>query len=74
MLDGYTLDIELANGNTILFSIKERFSEPAFSALLENDKILFPQTDGESVFWCNGPRITIDEVLEILIKQESRGI
>jgi len=63
-LDGIRLNVELSNGNMILFDMQPFMRDPQYAALIEENRILFPKTDGSRIFWRDGPSITIDDLLE----------
>ena len=65
-LDGNTLDIELGNGSSILLRLGPLLELPGFEELYEDDRILHPKTDGSAVYWRDGPRISIREIITIL--------
>ena len=68
-LDGNKLDIELSNGSLILFDMHPLMAEPDFAALLEDDRILYPRTDGSRVYWQswqNGPSITVERLMQLI--------
>ena len=65
-LDGDRLDVELSNGNTILLYAKLIWELPGFEALREDDRVLYPKTDGNDLYWQGGPRLNIQEIITIL--------
>ncbi len=65
-LDGNCLDIELSNGNLLLLSLQPVMQYPEFKELLEDNRILYPKTDGNSVFWKNGPSISIENLIKLM--------
>ncbi|MDL2237816.1 hypothetical protein LJC56_08325 [Christensenellaceae bacterium OttesenSCG-928-K19] len=67
-LDDDTIDIELSNGNLILLDMKSLMATPEFAMLREDNRLLYPKTDGCSVFWKDGPRISLDEAIGLLKK------
>lgn len=73
IVDGQTLDIELSNGHLILFDT-QRFPETNYSydSLRDLEVLPRPNTDGRSIFWQDGPRIALDEILQWLSIQTIR--
>lgn len=72
IVDGQTLDIELSNGHLILFDTRCLKAEgPAYAALRELEVLPRPQTDGQSIFWRDGPRLTLEEIMTLLNRQET---
>ena len=67
IVDGQTLDIELSNGHLILFDTRHlpRINQ-GYDSLRDLEVLPRPDTDGESIFWKDGPRITLEEVLQWL--------
>ena len=65
-LDGDRLDVELSNGNTILLYAKLIWELPGFEALQEDDRVLYPKTDGNDLYWQDGPRIGLRAIIDIL--------
>jgi len=60
------LDIALSNGNIILLRTELILAQPGFEALAEDDRVLYPKTDGNGIFWRDGPAITMDEIFSLL--------
>jgi hypothetical protein len=69
------IDVHLSNGSIILLCLTPYLREPRFAPLMEDDRILYPKTDGEYVFWKNGPRLSIEEIfwLAEADKQEEKS-
>ena len=65
-LDDTKLDIELSNGSLILLDIRRLLAEPAFAALLEDDRVLYPRTDGGRVYWPGGPSLTVERLMQLI--------
>lgn len=65
-LDNRLLDIELSSGHIILFDVSVLLPDEEYRQLLEDDRFCRPQTDGGSVFWANGPYLTLQEILSRL--------
>lgn len=69
-LDSDTLDVELTNGQTLLFSMHTLLEQPAYTALRDGSVFCCPQTDGESVFWPSGVRLPLETILKILLEEK----
>lgn len=67
IVDGQTLDIELNNGHLILFDT-QRLPEMdhSYDSLRDLEVLPRPNTDGKSIYWQNGLRIALDEILHWL--------
>ena len=73
-LDNGTLDIELNNGNLILFDITKLLREDSsYTQLNKWDLLPRPLTDGKRIFWKNGPSISLEEIFEILESGEEKN-
>lgn len=71
-LDNQTLDIEFSNGNLILFNLAPLLKGNSDYACLGREALLpKPQTDGLSIFWHDGPRLGMEEIMAQLARQES---
>ena len=62
---GTLLDIHFDNGQILLLSFKAKQENSAFIKLYHSGKLNRPRTDGESVFWEDGTRLSITEVIEM---------
>lgn len=68
IVDGQTLDIELSNGHLILFDTRHLpETDHGYDSLLDLEVLPRPKTDGRNIFWANGPRIALDEILRWLL-------
>ena len=67
IVDGQTLDIELSNGHLILFDTRQLPQiDHTYDSLRNLDCLPRPSTDGQSIFWQDGPRITLADILKWL--------
>lgn len=74
IVDGQTLDLELNNGHLILFDTQQLpKTEHSYDRLRDLDLLPRPNTDGQSILWQNGPRITLGEILHWLSMQTSKN-
>lgn len=66
-LDNATLDIELSNGNLILFDISRLLREDSsFAQLYKWTLLPRPLTDGVRIFWENGPSLSLEEIFKMV--------
>lgn len=65
-LDGDCFDVTLSNGHTILLELGKRINEPPFARLIENHLFDRPQTDGQRLYWVDGPSFTVVEIFDML--------
>jgi hypothetical protein len=64
--DGDCFGVTLSSGHTILLELGDRICEPSFAALIERGVFDKPQTDGERIFWQDGPSFTVTEILAMV--------
>ena len=71
VLDDDTLDIELSNGNLILFKLRSAAQGSRdFADAMPQIAGRNPVTDGVSVYWAGGPSLTLDQILELMMKTD----
>lgn len=63
---GAAVIIHLDNSQTIFFSLESKSGDPEYAALRENERLFDVKTDGESIYWQDGPRLSVNEIMEIL--------
>lgn len=67
IVDGQTLDIELSNGHLILFDTQRLpAGDHTYDSLQNLENLTRPSTDGQSIFWRDGPRIELEDILKWL--------
>jgi hypothetical protein len=66
--DGDCFGVTLSSGHTILLELGNMIREPSFAALIERGVFDRPQTDGERVFWQDGPAFTVKEILAMVVQ------
>lgn len=71
-LDGDCFDILLSNGHSIFLELGDRIGEPAFAKLIEKRLFDRPQTDGERLYWVDGPSFTVAEIFAMLAKSNRK--
>ncbi len=62
---GTLLDIHFDNGQILLLSMKDMQEDPVFFRLYQNGELNRPKTDGCSVYWKDGPRLFLHEIMEM---------
>lgn len=73
ILDGQTLDIELSNGHLILFDTQRLpRTDHSYDSLRDLELLPRPNTDGQNIFWQDGTRIALAEILGWLSVQPSK--
>jgi len=72
IVDDWTLDIELSNGHLILFDMRYLMeTNPAYDILRKLEVLARPNTDGQSIYWLDGPRLTLEEIMSLLNRQDN---
>ncbi len=70
-LDNRTLDIEFSNGNLILLDINPLLCEDDAYITLSREKFLpRPLTDGNRIYWQDGPSLGLEDIFILLGSQE----
>lgn len=59
------LDIHFFNGQILLLSLKEKQNQPGFEKLFYDEQLFYPLTDGDYVYWRDGPRLSVSDILAI---------
>jgi len=63
---GATIIIHLVDKQAIFLSLEPKANDLPFSSLREGNKLFDVKTDGNSIYWTNGARLTFDEIMEML--------
>lgn len=72
VVDDWTLDIELNNGHMILFDTRRLAeTDAAYAVLLKLEVLPRPSTDGQSVYWPDGPRLELREIMTLLSRHDN---
>ena len=69
---GAAVIIHLDNSQTLFFSLETKADDPQYIALLKDERFFGVMTDGESIYWRDGPRLSIGEIMEILSSDKSK--
>ena len=73
IVDGQTLDIELNNGHLILFDTQRLpQADHTYDSLRDLEVLPRPNTDGQSIFWRDGLRISLEDLLRWLSMQTGK--
>jgi len=71
-VDDWTLDIELSNGHLILFDMQQLLGSDSAYAILQKSEVLpRPSTDGQSIYWRDGPRLSLEKIMTLLNRQDN---
>ena len=65
--DGDAFGVTLESGHTILLELGDRINETAFAALIGSGGFCKPYTDGKAICWPGGVKITLEEILGMLL-------
>ena len=64
---GALLFLHLDNNNSSLcINLESKADDPAFDILRDDKKLFAVKTDGDSIYWQDSPRLTLDEIMEML--------
>lgn len=66
---GAAIIVHLDNTQILFFSLESKANDPAFAVLLDDRRLFAVKTDGDSIYWTEGPRLTFDEIIEILCEE-----
>ncbi len=66
------MDVHLDNGHILMVSLSALLALPEFSCLREDDRVLYPKTDGDCVFWRNGPSLSLHQMMN-MVEEEQPG-
>ena len=72
-LSGIFLDIHFTNGQAVLLPLTGKAHDPAFTELLENKRIGRPKTDGDRVYWIDGPSLSCAEIQTLHLPRTDGG-
>jgi hypothetical protein len=64
-LAGTLLDIHFHNGQSLLLSLKSRQNDPLFLRLYREGELFHPKTDGNAIYWRDGPMLTLQDVMDM---------
>ena len=65
-LSGVFLDISFMNGQTVLLPLTAKAHDPEFIEMFQKDRLFRPKTDGERVYWNDGPSLSCAEILQLV--------
>ena len=69
---GSAITINLDNDQTIFLSLESKADDPAFDILRDEKLLAAVKTDGESIYWTDGPRLTFDEIM-VMLRTDNSG-
>ena len=58
--------IHLDNNGTLFLALESKANDPAFDILRDHKRVLEVKTDGDGIYWSGGPRLTLDDIMEML--------
>lgn len=65
ILDGEILNVELNNRNLILLNLRPLLQTAPYAAL-RRETLIRPMTDGQNVYWRDGPALSLPEIFSML--------
>ncbi|MEA4920254.1 MAG: hypothetical protein VB078_04985 [Clostridiaceae bacterium] len=60
------LDIHFINGQTVILPLKDKSIDPEFAEIFSDGRLFSPHTDGEHIYWQNGPSLSETEILQMI--------
>lgn len=60
--DGDMIGVHLDNGSILMLELEPLLDRLGFGILREDGRALYPKTDGEHVYWQDGPRLGLGEI------------
>lgn len=72
-LSGLSLDINFTNGQGILLPLTGKAHDPEFIKMYEEGRISRPKTDGERVYWIDGPSLSYAEIQTLHLPRTDGG-
>jgi len=68
---GMAISVELSNGSYFCIGLDSKADEPLFCDVVRG-RCGSPETDGESAYWPNGARLSLQDMVTIL-QSEKKG-
>ncbi|MDL2274068.1 hypothetical protein LJC34_05960 [Oscillospiraceae bacterium OttesenSCG-928-G22] len=65
-LDNGHISIYLTNDHAVLLNLHAMEGDPAYAALFRTNAWAKVKSDGESIYWDEGPRLGLEEVMQLL--------
>ena len=63
---GAVIIIHLENNGCLFLPLESKASDTAFDVLRDEKRLFAVKTDGDSIYWPDGPRLVFDEIMEML--------
>ena len=60
------LFVHLNNKGSVSISLESKADDPAFDVLRDDKRLFAVKHDSESIYWQDGPRLTLDEIMDML--------
>lgn len=64
--EGNELIIELNNCTMILIELSKLQRDCRFAPIQNDNILLYPKTDGNTVYWENGPRLNLEDIFALI--------
>jgi hypothetical protein len=62
------LMVYLSNGQSVGFSLNGKGRDPRFADIVAGKNRAGPKTDGVCVYWPDGPRLSLDEIMGMVVE------
>jgi len=63
---GVVMIVHLENTQVLLLSLESKANDPAFDILRDDKRLFAVKTDGDGIYWRDGPYLTFNEIMEML--------
>ena len=70
---GAVMIIHLKNEGCLFLPLESKASDPAYDILRDDKQLFALKTDGDSIYWPDGPRLMLNEIMEIL-RESGEGL
>lgn len=65
-VSGVLLDVHFMNGQAVVLPLGKRARDPSFATMLLDERLFTPQTDGNCIYWRDGPSLSCAEILQMI--------
>jgi hypothetical protein len=63
---GAAIIVRLDNTQVLFLSLESKAADPVYAVLRANKKLFEVKSDGESIYWPDGPQLSFDGMIEML--------
>ena len=63
---GAVLFVHLNNNGSVCITLESKANDPVFDVLRDDKRLFAIKYDSDSIYWQDGPRLTLDEIMDML--------